>query len=100
MVKCSGFRIELPEVEQALAGYDGIEEAVVVSHGDEVLGTARLHAFFTSKHGTDVSIIRLKKHMLGILPRYMIPDIIERVTEIPRNANGKTDRQAIKEWCT
>jgi acyl-coenzyme A synthetase/AMP-(fatty) acid ligase len=100
MVKCSGFRIELPEVEQALARYDGIEEAVVVSHGDEFLGTARLHAFFTTTHGTDVSILRLKKHMLGILPRYMVPDFIERVTEIPRNANGKTDRQAIKGWCT
>ncbi|MBU1170680.1 MAG: amino acid adenylation domain-containing protein [Proteobacteria bacterium] len=98
MVKCSGFRIELPEVEHALFQYEAIEEAVVVAHSDKEMGNSRLHAFVTSKPGNDLSIIQLKKHLTTILPRYMVPDIIEQVQEIPKNSNGKTDRQTIKGW--
>lgn len=98
MVKCSGFRIELPEIERAIYQFNGIEEAVAVSHFDEKMGTTRLYAFVTSTPGIDLAIIQLKKHLAGILPKYMVPDVIEQVQEIPKNPNGKTDRQKVKGW--
>ena len=48
--------------------------------------------------GEKLSIIALKKFLGGRLPKYMVPEVIEAVDEIPKNANGKIDRRAIKAW--
>ncbi len=98
MVKCSGFRIEILEVERIIYQYPGIEEGVVVSHFDEEMGTTRLYAFVTLKPGGDLSIIQLKKYLTGFLPKYMVPNSIEAVNEIPKNSNGKTDSRKVSGW--
>ncbi|MBU0991098.1 MAG: amino acid adenylation domain-containing protein [Proteobacteria bacterium] len=98
MVKCSGYRIEIPEIEHALCHYDPIEESVVVPVSDEDRGTTILHAFVKMKAGQDFSVMKTKKHLGLLLPRYMIPEQIEKVENIPKNANGKIDRPQIMDW--
>lgn len=98
MVKCSGFRIELQEVEHALYLNDAIEEAVVVPIFNEKRESISIRAFVKIKKGQHFSVIELKEFLGGILPKYMIPETIQRLEQIPKNSNGKIDRQKVKEW--
>jgi acyl-coenzyme A synthetase/AMP-(fatty) acid ligase len=54
-------------------------------------------AFIASKHDTLPGVIELKEFLGGIVPRYMIPDSIRFVDEIPKNINGKADRRLLTE---
>ncbi len=96
MVKCAGFRVELEEVEQALLKYRGIGEAVAVPvyMADNAPASA-IAAFVTIRPGIRFKVIELKEFLAGILPRYMIPERIEIIADIPRNANGKADRRSL-----
>lgn len=95
MVKCAGYRIEIPEIEYSLCGFEPVEEAVVVPVFNKGRGTTELHGFVKMKKNADFSVIKTKSYLGGVLPKYMIPEIIERVEIIPKNANGKIDRQAM-----
>ena len=39
----------------------------------------------------------LRRHLEGILPRYMVPNRIYHFPQIPLNVNGKIDRGKITE---
>jgi acyl-coenzyme A synthetase/AMP-(fatty) acid ligase len=93
MVKCSGYRVELQEIEYALYQYESIEEAVVVPMFNEKRGTTDLYALVKLHDGFDFSILKIKKYLGELLPRYMIPENIERVEDIPKTATGKIDRK-------
>ncbi|WP_433325178.1 amino acid adenylation domain-containing protein [Spirillospora sp. CA-294931] len=90
MVKLRGHRVELGEVEAALAAMDGVSEAAVLVVGE---GTrARLHAFAVPEDGARPSLLAVKRHCAERLPKYMIIDRLHRVGDLPRTGNGKTDR--------
>lgn len=86
-VKVRGYRIELGEIEAALRACRGVAQAaaVVCNHGQELLGVVTGEAI-------DIQAIG---HQLGeTLPFYMRPNVLA-VKEMPLNANGKIDRQAL-----
>ncbi|MBN1413076.1 MAG: amino acid adenylation domain-containing protein [Spirochaetales bacterium] len=96
MVKKAGFRIELPEIEQALCRYAPVMEAVVVPVIVNKGESARsLTAFITLKGDSVVKVVEIKAFLAGFLPRYMIPEVITVLGEMPRNGNGKADRQKL-----
>lgn len=89
MVKISGYRVELGEVEAALYRHRSIAEAAVLAVPDELLGS-RLHAV-VSPVG---SLTRedVLDHCRKWLPSYMVPDVIEFRAALPRTSTGKVDR--------
>jgi len=103
MVKCSGFRIEIQEVETVLVSHDCVEEAVVMPIKDEDGRVQALAALVTLGDGSDTrdhsdscggcSVLSLKRYLAEKLPKYMIPETIIITEEMPRNANGKIDRR-------
>ncbi len=100
MVKCSGFRVELQEVEYALYKNLFIEEAVVVPIIEEGKDNIEICAVLKLKENEGFSIIKLKKFLSDILPKYMIPQVILTTGSIPKNANGKPDRQKVSAWAS
>jgi clorobiocin biosynthesis protein CloN4 len=90
MVKLRGHRIELGEVEAALAAHPRVGEAVALVTGTGV--EARLHAFVLPRPGNRPGALELRQHSAERLPRYMIPDHLHFLTEFPRTGNGKVDR--------
>ncbi|GAA1894371.1 D-alanine--poly(phosphoribitol) ligase [Actinomadura bangladeshensis] len=90
MVKVSGHRVELGEVEAVVLRHPAIGEAAVLVTGE---GTdARLALFYVVRAGADApGLLDVKRHCAEHLPTYMVPHAAVRLPELPRNANGKVD---------
>lgn len=90
-VKHMGYRIELEEIQHALAGIEGVDEAAVLHHkAGEV---SELVAVIATKQTLSVTDIR--RELQDRIPKYMIPTRIHLVQRMPKNPNGKTDRATL-----
>ncbi len=88
-----GKRVEPGEVESVLCQCPEIEKAVVKPYRDE----QNLHymvAYIVLKQ-PKAHLSTLKKEMARFLPNYMIPEFFVSMPDIPLNANGKVDTDAL-----
>ncbi len=99
-VKVRGFRVELGEIENALARHPAVREAVVMTHpGPDA--SPRLVAYWTPAPLTDDStndyptIRDFQDFLKQRLPDYMIPAAFIRLETLPLTPNGKIDRQRL-----
>jgi amino acid adenylation domain-containing protein len=93
-VKIRGYRVELGEVESALAAVDGVDQvAVTTREHPEVPGQRQLAAYLVG--GCDPVAVR--DAVSARLPRYMVPTLWARATELPLTVNGKLDLAALPE---
>jgi L-proline---[L-prolyl-carrier protein] ligase len=96
-IKSRGYRIELGEVEAALSSHPFIEEAAAVAVPHEEWGTA-IVACVVMKDGVEAPTeTKVKQHVAGRLPRYMVPARVDIMAALPRTSNGKIDRRRIAE---
>jgi amino acid adenylation domain-containing protein len=95
MVKRRGYRVELGEIEVALARHPDIREAAVVAVPDPESGV-RVAAFVSCRGARPLSIIELKRYSSESLPPYMIPDVFRVVEALPRTSTNKVDLQRLK----
>ncbi|HEX6746468.1 MAG TPA: amino acid adenylation domain-containing protein [Longimicrobium sp.] len=95
-VKVRGFRVELGEVESALASHPAIQEAAVIAREVEG-GDRRLAAYWVaSGEGADgPDAAALRAHLKALLPEYMVPSAWVRLEALPLTPNGKLDRKAL-----
>ena len=89
-VKIRGYRIELGEVSAALAGLDGVEQAVVIAREDRP-GDKRLVGYVT---GT-ADPAEVRGALAERLPAYMVPAAVVVLQELPLTSNGKLDKRAL-----
>jgi amino acid adenylation domain-containing protein len=90
-VKVLGYRIELGDVETALLSHPYIEEAaVIVCNGEG--SEASLRAFVVPRNGDGLEPGEVRRHCAWLLPKYMVPAVIEVREALPKTATGKTDR--------
>ena len=92
-IKLRGLRIELGEVEAALAAVEGIKN-VVVKIG-KIKSIEHLCAYFTADHPVD--IVELKAELGKTLTKYMVPTAYLQMEKMPITPNGKTDIKALPE---
>lgn len=90
-VKIRGYRIELQEIVHCLKSVDGLSEVHVCLTAIE--DEKELVAFYTSKIEISVEVITAK--LKDILPEYMIPASLFRVSSMPLTVNGKVDEQLL-----
>ncbi|MBZ5679772.1 MAG: amino acid adenylation domain-containing protein [Acidobacteriia bacterium] len=93
-VKIRGLRIELTEIETALGEHPDVREAVVVGEEDDSNGI-RLVAYVVARREYATSAAELRAFLKSRLPGYMVPGVFSFLEALPRNANGKVDRQAL-----
>lgn len=93
-VKTRGYRVELGEIEATLHRHPAVAEAVVVAIPDPELSN-RLHAAVVLAQGAGADEAELQAHCALTLPRYMVPESVRVVTELPRTSGGKVDRVAL-----
>lgn len=92
-VKIRGYRVEPGEIAAALQAHPGVRHAHVVVR--EHPGGARLTACAATANGSAPTEAELRTMLGERLPRYMVPQRIVVVDEIPLTANGKLDEAAL-----
>ena len=92
-IKLRGLRIELGEVEAALAAVEGIKVAVVKI--GKIKGIEHLCAYFTADRPIDIPTLKIE---LGkTLTKYMVPTAYKQMDKMPITPNGKTDIKNLPE---
>ena len=89
-VKIRGYRIEPGEVQAALAGLDGVEQAVVIAREDRP-ADKRLVGYVT---GT-ADPAQIRAQLADRLPAYMVPAAVMVLDALPLTVNGKLDKRAL-----
>ncbi|MCU0286109.1 MAG: amino acid adenylation domain-containing protein [Acidobacteria bacterium] len=91
-VKIRGYRIELGEIEACLLTDESVKETVVVANTDKK-GDNYICAYIVTSAELNTNVLR--KHLLNVLPPYMVPSYFIRIGKIPLTANGKIDKKAL-----
>ncbi len=93
-LKIRGYRVELGEVEAALAAHPSVRECVVVAR-EEQQGDKRLVAYVVAREGQTLEETAMTGFLEKRLPEYMVPSIFVVLEELPLTSNGKVDRKAL-----
>ncbi len=93
-VKVRGYRVELGEIEFALAQHPDVRECVVTVE-ESANGEKRLIGFVAPNAGTAPRAEQLKTFLGEKLPEYLVPSFIGVLDSLPLSSNGKVDRQAL-----
>lgn len=94
-VKVRGFRVELAEVEAALAEHPAVARGAVVARdgGDE---GKRLIAYYVPREGGPrPTVTDLAAALRARLPEFMVPAAFVELAALPLTANGKVDAAAL-----
>ena len=99
-IKIRGFRVELGEIESAIAQHPSVSEGVVVAHeigADDKRLTAYIVMQKTtpSPDGTGAVAADLREFLKQKLPEYMVPSAFVTLDALPLTASGKLNRRAL-----
>ncbi|MGW6911272.1 amino acid adenylation domain-containing protein [Streptomyces sp. NPDC054940] len=87
-VKLRGFRVELGEIEDAMADHPAVAQAAAAVHGQWLVG-------YVVPAGRPVDADDLRDRLAARLPEYMVPAQIVELEAMPLTPNGKLDRGAL-----
>lgn len=88
-IKHMGYRIELGEIETAAGSADGIREVCCVYDSEK----SKIVLVYDGEAAAETVETAVKSKV----PEYMIPDILFSIDRMPHNANGKIDRNSIRQ---
>ena len=92
MVKINGQRVETGEIELRMASMPEIENAVVKAFQDEN-GQNYLCGYYVSER--EISSEQIRTYLKQWLAGYMVPRFFKRLDSLPKNVNGKLDRNVL-----
>lgn len=93
-IKVRGFRVELGEVELALAKIAGIKDAVCAAYTDGADQKA-LAAYVVLNEGATLSPQEIKLLLRESLPEFMLPSQVLVLAALPLSSSAKVDRKAL-----
>jgi len=94
MIKSRGYRIEIGEIETVLSNHPQVKTAVVIPLPDELIGN-RIAAVIVPFSQNGIKKEDILKYCSKLLPKYMIPEIIEFKETLPTISSGKIDRRIL-----
>jgi acyl-CoA synthetase (AMP-forming)/AMP-acid ligase II len=95
MIVSGGENVFPREVEDLLAGHEGIEEVAVVGVEDEQFGQ-RLKAYVVARNGNHLSAEDIQAYVKENLARFKVPREVVFVDQLPRNATGKVLKRELR----
>ncbi|MFE5556455.1 amino acid adenylation domain-containing protein [Streptomyces sp. NPDC056544] len=91
-VKVRGHRMELGEIESALARHPRVLAAAVAVHGT---GVDAVLAGYVTWRDEEGDVRELGDFLRQDLPEYMVPAVLTALERLPLTPNGKLDRKAL-----
>ena len=89
-IKHMGHRIELGEIEAAVNSLQGIKNACCLFQKEK----SKIILIYVGEKYDNTSVIEGLKEKL---PRYMIPNVLYKLDEMPLNLSGKVDRVKLQD---
>ncbi|NUM42620.1 MAG: AMP-binding protein, partial [Leptospiraceae bacterium] len=96
MIISGGENIYPKEIEEILYEHEGVLDCAVVGIPDKTYGEV-VGAFIVPKNGSSVSEKEIKTYLRPKIAGYKFPKIIEIVTDLPKTATGKIQKNKIIE---
>ena len=96
-VKSRGYRIELGEVETAVNALPGLRECAVVGLSTGGFEGTAICCAYALRADAERAPAQLRQELARSLPTYMLPSRWMSIDELPKNANGKVDRNRLRE---
>jgi amino acid adenylation domain-containing protein len=96
LVKLSGNRIELGDIEAAASGIEQIRSCAAVARTDADGVVEHIALVYTLVEGGELSPRDARRKLAAVLPAYAIPGRFEVLDELPRRENGKVDLSALE----
>lgn len=93
-VKVNGYRIELAEIEAALARCEAVKDVVACVRDDGGMGRS-IAAYLTPRGTQALDVQELRRSAQLSLPAYMVPSSFVVLDELPLTANGKVDTKRL-----
>ncbi|MDR3035758.1 MAG: amino acid adenylation domain-containing protein, partial [Kitasatospora sp.] len=93
-IKIRGFRVELGEIESALAAHPQVAQAVVLLREDNP-GDRQLVGYLVPAGDTLPDAADLRAALGRTLPEYMVPAVFVPIGAVPLTTNGKLDKRAL-----
>jgi acyl-CoA ligase (AMP-forming) (exosortase A-associated) len=107
MIKTSGYRVSPSEIEEVVLQHPLVDEVVIIGDAHPDLGQSILcivaidvpRKFTDSDNEKEIKNIKLtlSKHCTLLLANYMVPKSFILLPELPKNPNGKLDRNQLKQ---
>ncbi len=98
-IKIRGYRVELGDIENAIISHSIVNEVAVLFFDEPpslLIATVTLQSQ-TKDRSNDAIEEDILEHCERLIPSYMVPNRIIFFPELPKNVNGKIDRNAIRE---
>ena len=94
MIKCSGENVSSAEVESALTAHPLIADAAAIGVPDPLRQNV-VKAFVLLVEGAQMTEEEVIEHCAGRLAKFKVPRYVEFVTDFPRTATGKVQKQKL-----
>lgn len=98
-VKIRGFRVELSEIETVLGACPQVLGCAVAVHESD--GVQQLVAYVVPRKNIDFNENELLQGLRAQLPQFMVPSLLETLSELPTLPSGKIDRKSLpapRDW--
>jgi len=96
MIKSRGYRVELNEIELILTSHHLVRHAVVIAVPNELVGN-KIVAYVAKTEAGNIDVNELLDHCSRFLPKYMVPESVEILEDLPKTSTGKIDRKFLEE---
>ncbi|MEU0743780.1 amino acid adenylation domain-containing protein [Streptomyces sp. NPDC006134] len=93
-IQLRGYRVELGEIEAALASHPDVTAAVVTVH-EPGPQDKRLVAHLVAGDARPGLVDAVREHVAATLPQHMVPSAFAVLDALPLTAQGKVDRKAL-----
>lgn len=93
LIKISGFRVELEDIENNICRIPGVEQCCAVPVYGRNSEVKSITAFVAAE--TELTGEYVRQELKKLLPSYMIPSKIRFLESLPLTENGKTDRKKL-----
>ena len=94
-IKIRGYRVELDEIESALATLQGVLESgcYPVVEGGRVQA---IEASIRVRQGVELDVEQVQARLKALLPSYALPRQVDICEDLPRTTSGKVDRKKLQ----